>query len=297
MPPHLKPAFSTVACPEWTLDRVALAAQRLGFSGVELRTFGVDSRRFACDPALTSPEKVRRLFAQAGVSICSLATGLAFDRPLPGGPMGHVFADAEEIGGVREAQRAVDIANAIECPLVRVFGFRIPSTEKHEPGTARIIERLSKVIDHAAKTGVTVVLENGGSFPTAGRLMEIINEVRSPLLGACYNLLPAYEAHERPAAGIAKLGEKLLALRVKDLKDGRPCALGAGVVPVREAVAAAAKLNAWAIFEWDRAWLLEEGDIGEPEFALDHASRTLWQWIGATAPAVTAKPAIPAGIY
>ena len=66
----LTPAFSTVACHEWTLDRVALAAQRLGFASVELRTFGVDSRSFACDPALTDAAKVRRLFAEVGVSIC-----------------------------------------------------------------------------------------------------------------------------------------------------------------------------------------------------------------------------------
>ncbi|MFT3685799.1 MAG: hypothetical protein QM783_12895 [Phycisphaerales bacterium] len=48
------------------------------------------------------------------------------------------------------------------------------------------------------------------------------------------------------------------------------------------------------IFEWDRAWL---PDIGDPDFALDHASRTLWQWMGANAPANGAKSPIVASAY
>ncbi len=39
----MKPAFSTVACPEWTLEDVAEFAGRSGYQGVELRTFGHSS--------------------------------------------------------------------------------------------------------------------------------------------------------------------------------------------------------------------------------------------------------------
>lgn len=288
----LKPAFSTVACPHWTLDRVALAAQRLGFSGVELRTFGVDSRAFACDPALTGPEKVRRLFGQAGVSICSLATDVAFDAAVIPPVIGHLIRDQE--AAVREAQRAIDIAASIECPLVRVFGFRIPANETRQNGSARIVARLRKVIDHADKTGVTVVFENGGSFAKASEMIEIIDEIRSPLLNASYNILAAHQAGENPASGIIRLGDKLRLLRVKDHKDNKPVVLGTGSVPVHHAITSASKLNAWAVFEWDYAWL---PDIGEPEFALDHASRTLWQWIGNAAEPLKPTPPLQSSVY
>ena len=46
----------------------------------ELRTFGSGSTRFACDPALTDEAKIRRLAGSHGVSICCVATGLAFDQ-------------------------------------------------------------------------------------------------------------------------------------------------------------------------------------------------------------------------
>ena len=47
----LKVAFSTVACPHWTLERAARAAAEYGYDGVELRTFDDGSGRMACDPA------------------------------------------------------------------------------------------------------------------------------------------------------------------------------------------------------------------------------------------------------
>lgn len=294
----LTPAFSTVACHEWTLDRVALAAQRLGFTAVELRTFGVDSRSFACDPALTDSAKIRRLFAEAGVSICSLATDLRFDTPVNPPVVGHLIADQEV--SVRAARRAVDIAASIECPLVRVFGFRLPQKEEagkgRAGGVARVIDRLGKVVDHAAKTGVKIAFENGGSFGTSVQVKEVIDTIRSPLFVASYNVAAAQNAGENPADGVARLGKDLALLRLKDMKNGLPVVLGTGEIAVRDAVIAAGKSvpGAPVVFEWDRAWVTE---IGEPEFALDHAARTLWQWTGTGGPATTAKAPIPAAAY
>ncbi|MDP1661944.1 MAG: TIM barrel protein [Phycisphaerales bacterium] len=298
----LTPAFSTVACPEWTLDRVALAAQRLGFSAVELRTFGVDSRRFACDPALTDAAKVRRLFAEAGVSICSLATDIVFDAPVNPPIIGHLIADQET--AVRAAQRAVDLATSIECPFVRVFGFRLSQNEQggngRTNGVARICDRLGKVLDHALKTGVKVAFENGGSFATSSQVAEILSHFRSPLLVASYNAAAAQLAGENPAEGVTRLTADggLGLLRVKDIKDGRPVVLGTGEIAVRDAVVTAARTSGSAsipvVFEWDRAWI---PDIGEADFALDHAARTLWQWAGSGAPAPAARAPIPASAY
>lgn len=273
----LKPAFSTVACPEWTLDRVALTAQRVGFTGVDLRTFGLNSRQFANDPALTDPAKVRRMFDQVGVAVCCVSTDCHFGDPVVPPVIGHFISDTEV--EIRRAQQAIDIAEAIEAPFVRVFGFRVPSEESRTLAVKRVVERLKKVVDHADKKGVRVVIENGGSFASSQQLADLISDVNSNLLRASYNVLPAFLAGEKPSAGALSLASRgyLPMLRVKDVKAGRPTLLGSGDVPVRDAIVATAKLDAWCIFEWDRAWLK---DVGEPEFALDHASRTMWQWIG-----------------
>ena len=171
----LKPTFSTVACPELPLRAVAELAERHGFEGVELRTFGDDSRRFACDPALTAEEKTRTLFASRGVEVLSLATSCRFDATIFPPVIGHVIADTER--SIREAKHAIDLAVRLECPYVRVFAFEIAPREKPAVATARIAERLRKVCDHADKTGARIVLENGGSFETAVQLRDLIGSV------------------------------------------------------------------------------------------------------------------------
>ena len=88
-----KPAFSTVACPEWTLDRAARAAAEWGYEGLELRTFGHGSTHLACDPALTSAEKVRKVLDDAGVAPFSLASGVRFDEPIRPPVIGRVLSD------------------------------------------------------------------------------------------------------------------------------------------------------------------------------------------------------------
>ncbi len=285
----LKPAFSTVACPEWTLTQVAERALALGFEAVELRTFGDDSKKFACDPAMTSEAKTRAMFRERGVEPLVLATGVRFDEPIwP--PVVGVFGSAAE-KSIREGKRAIDLAVGIECPLVRVFAFEYPAREARKAALKRITDRLRLVVDHADKSGVQVAIENGGSFATATQLMEIIGSINHPLLGASYSQAVGVQYGEDPAEAVRLLGDKLWIARMKDAKDGVPVPLGEGELACQEFVRnlMAAKFEGPLVFEWDRAWV--PGLAGAEE-TLSAASRTMWGWLGGKVeqnPPVSAK--------
>ncbi len=284
------PAFSTLATPDWTLAQIAQRAAALGFQAVELRTFGDDSRNFAGDPALTSDAKVRTLFREAGLDIACIASSVRFDEPIFPPVLGYLLPGVDR--SLREGKRAVDLAVGVESPLVRVFGYEIPAYEKRTAAVARIVERLRGVVDHADKTGVRIVLENGGSFSTAAELREVIDAINSPLLGAAYSPATAVLAGDDPIAAIQTLGAKLWLARVKDFKNGTPCFLGEGDAHCREFVAAlvAAGYTGPLVFEWDRAWI---PGLAPAEEALAHASRTMYQWLGgkASTPAPREHPA------
>lgn len=257
----MKPAFSTVACPDWTLDNVAETAENVGALGVELRTFGHGSTQSACDPALTATEKVRTILAAAGVRPCCLSTGIRFDEPIFPPVMGRVFSDTER--SVRECKGMIDLARDLACPYVRVFAFEFHGDENRKNATARILDRLTKSLDHCRNSGVQLVLENGGSFPTATLLAELIDEAASPLLMAAYSPAVALQAGESFVNGINVLRDRLVSIKLKDFKGGRPCALGQGEQPVAEVLdaAAGAGFDGWLVYEYDRAWL--DGRIGE----------------------------------
>ncbi len=250
----MKVCLSAVACPEFGAKEFFEAAASAGYSAVELRTDGPASRGFAADPALTAPEKTRALAERFGMPIASLATTCRFDESVWPPVIGHALTDTER--SIRHGKWHVDLAVALECPLVRVFAFETPPRERPADARQRIADRLKLVVAHAHRTGVRIALENGGSFPRAADVAGLLDLVASPLLGVAYNVAVAHQAGESPDDGLNVLGGNLLALRVKDHQAGRPCGLGDGDVPVEMAVARARESGfaGPVVFEWDRAW-------------------------------------------
>lgn len=289
----LKPAFSTVSCPHWTLREVANNADAFGYEAVELRTYGDDSSRSACDPALSSPEKIRETFGDHGVEIMCLATSQSFDRLFGPPVLGPALWDQEE--SVRRAQKAIDLAASLECPFVRVYGFRVAQSERRGVCLARIVERLRSVVDHADKTGVRVVLENGGSFATAKDIRELIEACDHPLLGACYGNAAAMLAGEDPVEGVRTLGAKLWVARVQDAEhpanasseqELRPCRLGAGKLHAAEFVGAL-RANGFSgplVYEHNTVWQAGEEPV---EALLPAAAKTMFAWATGTGDAVS----------
>jgi sugar phosphate isomerase/epimerase len=273
----MTPAFSTVACPSLTLEAVFELAASSGFPAVELRTFGDASRSFACDPALTAPEKTRAWAERSGVALAMLGTGRRFDAPIVPPVIGNVFGDPDR--PAREAKHDVDLAASLECPLVRVFAFESPAAERPAATVERIAHRLTQLADHAHRTGVRIALENGGSFCRAAEIATIIDAVNSPLLGACLNIAVSSAAGDSPAAAINALGPRLFSVRIKDLRAGRPVPLGEGDVPLRAAIDAlrARGFSGPVVFEHDAAWL---PGLDAAAAALPAAARTLFDCIG-----------------
>jgi sugar phosphate isomerase/epimerase len=273
-----KTAFSTVACPEWTLARVGQAAAEYGFDGVELRTFGTGSRELACDPALTAAEKVRRIMAGAGVEIASLGTGVALDEPVRPAVLGRVIGDFEK--SVRRAKSAIELAAQIECPLVRVFGFEAFGSEKRAAAAPRIRERLAAVADGAKNTGVRIVMENGGSFPRAADLLGLIDGIGGGLVGASYSAAVASDAGEDPLEGLRLLGDRAWTVKLKDRgADGKLCPIGEGVLGCADVVRGlgAQGYRGWVVVEWDRLWV---PGLDSAEDVLPRAARRLYEWSG-----------------
>jgi len=270
-----KIAFSTVACPSWTLERVAAAAAEWGFDAVELRSYGHRDSDFACDPGLTDPEKVRDIFAEAGVEIAGLASGVRFDAPIFPPVVGLLLPSVE--ASVREGRHMVQVAHETAAPYVRVFAFEIPRRESRRSALRRICDRLAKVCDYARGREVTVLIENGGGFPTSSDLLEIMSRVDSPFLAASYDIATAVAGGEDPVAGARALGARLRCGRLRDLRGAQPVPLGQGELPCRAFAQAVAQGSAEAVLvcTWDRAWMSE---LAPAEKVLPGAARLLHEW-------------------
>lgn len=278
----IRTAFSTVSCPSWTLDRVARTAAELGYDGVDLRTFGFDSRQFVCDPLMSSARKVSRTFGDLGVGVCCLSTSIRLDAPIRPHVVGRTFLFDQD-RTTRQARHLVDFASAIGAPCLRVFGFEVPEGEKRTASVRLIAGRLATIADHARHRGVTIVLENGGGFRTADALREIVDMADSPLVGACYNSAVGHAAGDDAAAAVRTLGRRMHLARLKDYGPGGSAVLGEGLSGARAFVGAlkdAAAFDGWIVYEWDAAW---DESLAPAEKVLPGAIRTIYGWLGASA--------------
>ena len=283
----IRTAFSTVACPTWTLERLLDTAAQWEYDGLELRSFvgGTMPGRsggtgFASEPMLTAGEKIKDLVAHEGVIVSSIATGLRFDKPVFPPIIGHALPSQHD--SVNAGRRAVDLAWEAGVHAIRVYPFDVPKRTSRRVTVRRIASRLARICDHARYKDVRVCLENGGAFPRAEDLREIIRLVDNPLVRAAYDVRTGAEAGDTADRVISTLGPLLHTLRLRDARGDRTFPLGEGAVPNEDFVRAASErgLDCWAVVNWDAQWI--EG-LAPAEEVLPESARRLYEWIGQSA--------------
>src|SRR4051812_44095696 len=77
----MKLAFTTLACPNWTLEQVIDAAQRNGYAGIEFRM--LDGDLLPADMDKATRDRVRSACQKAGLKICCVDTSVKIATPDP----------------------------------------------------------------------------------------------------------------------------------------------------------------------------------------------------------------------
>src|SRR5690349_9369790 len=106
----MKLAFTTLACPGWTLEQAVVAGQRYGYTGIELRLLDGELLRPDLDQA--ARRRVRDVCAAAGMSIVCVDTSVKIAQPVP----------AERAAQVRAGLAMLDLAAEWAAPMMHVFG-------------------------------------------------------------------------------------------------------------------------------------------------------------------------------
>lgn len=245
----IKIAFSTVACPDWTIEQVAQRAAEMGYDGVELRTLGPGGTGLASDPALTDAAKAREAFTKHGVEPVCLSTSIAL----------HHRGTSAAGQAQWDTSHAMDLAAQIGCKYVRVFGNEISPGESSRAAIERIANSLGPLADKAAAAGVQIVLENAGSFATSKQWWWLLNMVNHPCVGLLWNVANAAAAGEPASVSVPTLNSRIRIAKVKDtlLGDGAGFApLGEGTVGIEAFIKRllGVGFEGHLSVEWDRLW-------------------------------------------
>lgn len=274
----MKIAFSTLACPQWSLEEVVTNAAELGYLGVEMRSFLSPIERMPSDPMSMDPGAVDRLFDAKGVTPLCLATGVKYDKAIDPPLIGRIFVNEE--AGVSDTKAFVDLADRAGVKFVRVYGCDLPAAEPRTWSMRRVTERLKLAGQTCRNTDVRLLVENAGSFARAQDLLDLIERVDSQWIGASYNILSATHAGDCPIEAVRLLGQHLKMVRISDVdEDGYPVPLGQGRFPLAKFIRTLGEMGyeGWVVYEYPRHWDASlDSDAGR---VLRHGADTLYAWI------------------
>src|SRR5262249_38404388 len=128
-----KLAFTTLACPAWTLEQCVEAAQRYGYEGIELRLLDGEIISSALDTG--QRQRVRDAAARACLPIIGLDTSVQVAQT-------DTQSRAEQ---VREGVALLELAHDLEAPFIRVFAGPPGGADQEEAvvGAAAALESLA----------------------------------------------------------------------------------------------------------------------------------------------------------
>ncbi|MEZ4637909.1 MAG: sugar phosphate isomerase/epimerase family protein [Caldilineaceae bacterium] len=184
MPDRFPLVFSTLGCPDWTLERAAEEAVKDGYVGLEVRV--LDGQIIPPDLDATGQQRIRKVMADTGLVIVGLGASTRFSSP-----------DVAE----RQAQEAqlrqyLRLARALDVPYVRTFGGDVAPGHTIDETVDWLAASLANVMDEAEAQGVTVLLETHDAFCRGQEVARVLAKVDHPRLKAVWDVHHPYRKGE-----------------------------------------------------------------------------------------------------
>jgi sugar phosphate isomerase/epimerase len=270
-------AYSTLACPAWSLEQAAAAAIASGYTALEVRL--LDGAIIPADLTADERYRVRTVLRANSLRLAGVGASTRFATPDP----------AERAANVAELRRYLRLAHELEAPMVRTFGGTAPPGVSDAQAATWVAESLEGLLGEAESLGVTIALETHDSFSRGADVARVLDQLPSPRLGAIWDVLHPLRHSEPPEVTWAAIGPRVLHVHVK---DGRPAPaaarpedwiltlLGEGVVPgmaILE-ILRAGGYGGYLSVEWEKHW---HPQLAEPEVALPQHARVLREWMAA----------------
>jgi sugar phosphate isomerase/epimerase len=256
-------SFSTLGCPDWSIDKIINFAATNGYDGIEIR--GIERQMNLPECPVFSAGKINdtmKLVKDKGLKIVNLGAS---------SEMHHSDA-AERKKNIDNAKAFIDLAQQLHCPYIRVFPNDFPPNQDRNVTMELIAKGLLELGDYAKDKNVTVLMETHGQVVKSDDVVHIMQLATHPHVGLVWDIVNMWSVTKEPPAQVyTKLKQYIRHTHIKDLNmvDGKEAytLLGQGISPIFEGVDALYKggYNGYYSFEWEKLW---HPEIAEPEVAL-----------------------------
>jgi len=248
----------TMGTPEGTVPEAIDLFAELGLDGIEI--ICADDYACALQPG-ASAENLRGIRDHAADSGLIIAGLVPYTKD-----MNHPEAAARE-KAVAELKTTVDMAVALDCPALRVFGGHEVPPAEHGIALGWLVESLRELGEYAARAGIQLNIENhmDTMATTAEMTMAIVRAVDLPNVAVLYDQANlAFMNSEVHEMAIALQGPRIQHVHVKDFywrgTERVAAVLGQGIIPWREIVGALSGLGYEGFYslEYERRWFPDQ---------------------------------------
>jgi len=136
-----------------------------------------------------------------------------------GSPIGKISIDDEFPPHLERMRHAVEVAETLEAPYIRIFSFFIPEGTDPDSRREEVLSRMSALAEAAADSDVILAHENEkeiyGDIPR--RCLDIVTSVSSPKLQLAWDPANFVQVGVRPfTEGYAMLRPHVGCIQIKD---------------------------------------------------------------------------------
>ena len=269
-------AFTTLGCPEWSLQQIVQNAAHMGFEGVDFRGLQEDIDVSGRPEFTTRLDETRRMFSDAGLVVSGLSISARY----------AVLDPAERDKHFDETRRHLELAAELGVPQLRVYGGRVPEGHTVDTIMPTLVRNLRLMADEAEGFGVTLALETHDAWTNSAIFARLMAEADHPRVGVLWDLHHPYRLNgEPPETTYANLAPYTVNTHVKDsiatdtTRGYRLTLLGEGDVPVRQMLEMLVEggYTGYATLEWEKRW---HPELPEPEVAFPQYVRQMREWFG-----------------
>src|SRR5437762_2306001 len=147
----MKIAFTTLACPDWSFEKITDTAHAFGYDGIEIRVLnGTIDILNSPELASTAREATRARLREQNLQISGLGSSVRF-----------IHADAAKFdANVRDGKAFIDRAQMFGAPFIRVYGDPFVPEVPHAESMDRVVDGLRQLGQYAKGSGVSVLIES-----------------------------------------------------------------------------------------------------------------------------------------
>ena len=261
----MKLCFSTLTCPNWTLDQIIDRAVADGMQGVDFRGVGeeIDITKM---PAFNEHRTMTiQSMRDRGLEMPCLNTSIVLVTPAP--ERWQMMLD--------ECQRHAELSNKSQTKFLRVFGGAVPKDMTRQEAIVLSQRHLRQLVKICHPHNCQPLLETHDDWSTSEQVLELIHEFDPGDVGVLWDIEHSNRNGEAPVDTVAGLKRYLRHVHFKDStrENGKnqPRLLGEGDLPIAQCVQVLkeAAYDDWICLETEKRWAADAPDPERsiPQFA------------------------------